>query len=325
MRALVTGAAGFIGLNVAEALLARGDEVVLADRAPLPERARRDFAALPGRFREVRFDVAQPDAAAGLIAEVEPTTVFHGAALTPGRGSEAARAADAVAVNVLGTVRMVEAAAPVARRFVMLSSGSVYGANARSQPQLDEAGTPPAPAEVYPVTKLAAERLATRLGELAELDVRVLRIGTAYGPWERRTDARDTPSALWQVTRLAQEGREAVLPREGRRDWIYSRDVAGAALALADVATRPSAAVNVGLGDAFSVSGWCERLSERWRGFRHRIADAGEAVNVDFYGPDRSPLSIARLTGEVGFRPAFGLDAAFRDLMGWLDREGDHG
>src|SRR5207247_1711828 len=78
----------------------------------------------------------------------------------------------------------------------------------------------------------------------------VARLGPVFGPWERTTGTRDTPSPHLQAARLAAAGRPAILPHPGRADWIYSRDVATGVVTLLD-ADRPRHRVyNVGAGGA---------------------------------------------------------------------------
>lgn len=146
MRVLVTGASGFVGLNVVEALLARGDEVAAFGDVGMPERARAAFGALPGRCVEALGDVRDERTVARAFEAHAPQKVVHAAALTPGPRTERAMAAAAVEVNVLGTLRVLEAAARSrVERVVLLSSAAVYGDSGFGAAPLDEAETPPRP------------------------------------------------------------------------------------------------------------------------------------------------------------------------------------
>src|SRR5215831_5477537 len=133
MRVLVTGAAGFIGSHVTARLLARGDEVIGVDNfdetlypAAVKERT---LAALPP-FRLVRADFAEPGVAEGLLAQT-PDALVHLGALAGVRPSlrEPLRY---LRVNVEGTLRLLEACRRNGvRRFLLASSSSVYGADAK--------------------------------------------------------------------------------------------------------------------------------------------------------------------------------------------------
>ena len=114
------------------------------------------------------------------------------------------------------------------------------------------------------------------------------------------------------------------MPRSGRRDWIYSRDVAAAVLALLDRQEPEPALVNIGSGTVWSVEDWCARLARVYPGFEYRLANNPNDANVDFFGDrDRAPMANDRLVRDVGYAPRFGLDEAFADFMAWIDATGD--
>src|SRR5580704_9844530 len=129
MAILITGAVGFVALNVAEYLLTAGRDVVGLDRIALPERARRSFAALPGRFTLIDGSIlSAADLSRALtIAPIE--AVIH------------------CAVNIQGAVATLMAAARRGvPRFVYPSSGAIYGTAARDVPLIDEDTLVPTPA-----------------------------------------------------------------------------------------------------------------------------------------------------------------------------------
>lgn len=185
---------------------------------------------------------------------------------------------------------------------------------------LDEDVTEPSPRSVYAISKYAAERLAERHARHEGICLRSLRLGSVFGPWEHATGVRATLSAIFQATATAVSSTATcVLPREGRRDWIYSRDAADAIVQVLAAEGAPSGPVNVGLGHEWTVADWCERLAGHFPQFRYRLAVAGEEPTIDFHGgTDRAPLAIGRLRREVGYEPNHGLDAAFADYMSWV-------
>ncbi len=244
---------------------------------------------------------------------------MHGAALTIAGDKEQDRMSDGVRVNILGTVHMLDAALNAGvERFVHLSSASVYGAASYGSTPLHENETVPEPESLYSVSKYAGERLALRYRNFG-LDVRVPRLSAVFGAWEYATGVRDTLSGPYQATMLALAGQPAIMPREGPRDWVYSRDVAGAVLALLDHSGERPVMVNVAAGgDGWTTAAWCERLAAEFPAFSYRI-DKAAAATISYHGPqDRQPLNIDRLTGELGYQPQFGLEAAFVDYMTWL-------
>ena len=235
MAILITGAAGFVALNVVEHLLAAGRDVVGLDRIPLPRSAHRHFATLPGRFTLIGGSIlSSADLRRALtLAPIE--AVIHCAVITAGSAREKADPEAIVAVNVHGAVATLMAAARRGvPRFVYPSSGSIYGAAARDVPLIDEDALSPAPVTLYGLTKRAAETLLPRVAEMQTVRLAAARLGSVYGPWEYATGVRDTLSPMLQALECARRGEEAVLGPAWRGDFVFSRDVANGLVRLAD-------------------------------------------------------------------------------------------
>ncbi len=251
-------------------------------------------------------------------------SLIHGAAISPGSRREAGLATRTIEINISGTVNALSAAnGSSVEKFLYLGSAAVYGAGGVSHTPLSEDNTPPRPESIYAVSKFAAERIAQRIAADDQLDLRCVRIGSVFGPWEHDTGVRDTLSAIYQVTDATLRGEKTiVLPRAGRRDWIYSRDVANAVLCILDRETPPCGVVNVGLGHEWDVADWCRRLEAAFPDTCFRIAEDGEPATVDYHGDvDRSRLDVSRLNEEIGFKPAYDLDRAFGDYLDWLGKQ----
>lgn len=318
-RVLITGGSGFVGLGITEALLSAGVAVVSFDRKPALPTTLDEFSRLPGRIEIVEGDIR--DAERLLAAAQDTDAVIHGSAVTPNDANEASSVDLTLAVNVGGTVNAIRAAARTRlRRMVFLGSASVYGAHTGATETLDEVRTTPSPHSVYAISKYAAERLAERLASHERISLRCVRLGSVFGPWEHSSGVRNTLSAILQTTAVALfGGQPCVLPRPGRRDWVYSRDVATAVMKVLSAEGPISGPVNIGLGYEWTVADWCDRLARSFPAFEYRLAEPGEEATVDFHsGSDRPPLAIERLRGEIGFEPRYGLDAAFADYMGWI-------
>lgn len=323
MRVLLVGGSGFVGMNVAEALVARGDDVALFDPGDIPADAAAALAKGPGNYEHVDGDVRN-EAALAAACEGRDAAIFA-AAITAGATRDLDRAAEIFNVNTLGVARALKAAreAGVAR-FVYTSSASVYGEVSGAADALGEVEPSAVPETVYGISKYAAERLTVRARRTLGQDTRTLRLGSVFGPWERATGVRDTLSPIFQVTDAARSGTPVVLPRAGRRDWIYSRDIAGGIIAALDHPDGFDGVINVAPGVEWTVADWCERLSDRFAAFAFEIAGAGSRATIDYHGPtDRSPLSNRRLVEELGFQPTFDIDTAFADLMAWIAERED--
>ena len=206
MRVAVTGATGFVGSHVANALLARGDRVRALARSPAPGLAEAGAEVVPGTL----------DDSAALERLVEGAEVVHHVA-----GAIAARSeSDFMRVNAEGTARLAEAArAAGVRRFVYVSSIAASGPSARGRP-LDDAG-PARPVTPYGRSKQAGEEATARSG----VPFTIVRPPLVYGPRDK---------ALLLLFRLARRGLVPLLG-DGAQELslIFAADLARALLAAA--------------------------------------------------------------------------------------------
>jgi len=300
-RTLVTGAAGFIGSHLVEALLDRGDEVIGVDSFdPLYPRAVKEenLAAAEGRtgFHFVELDVRERDRLAPLLAA--DTVVVHLAARAGVRQSVADPAGFA-AVNVGGTAAVLEAMrAAGATRLAFASSSSVYGADT-PLPFREDA---PAmrPVSPYGATKRAGELLIQALAPLAGLRVASLRLFTVFGPRQR------PDLAMHAFARRMLEDAPITLFGEGQsRDYTFVADaVAGILAAIdwtADVAAGTVEHFNLGanrpvlldamvrdLAHALGVVPRIERAPMQPGDVSRTAADPTRAATVLHYAPRTS-------------------------------------
>ncbi|MGH7330871.1 MAG: NAD-dependent epimerase/dehydratase family protein, partial [Polyangiaceae bacterium] len=181
---------------------------------------------------------------------------------------------------------------------------------------------PSRPLDIYGVTKFAAERIALRLGDLWDLDVTCIRLGSVCGPWEHATGVRDLLSPQVQLAKVALSGESAILPgKETWRDWIYSRDVAAGLAAAVRARRLPHRLYHLSSGIDWSgtLLEWCKLLHGAYPAFSYRAAAAGETPNVSHrVAKDRSPMEISRIKQDLGFTPAFGPREAYADYIDWV-------
>lgn len=252
MSILLTGAAGFIGSNLAEALLARGEEVVGFDNFdPFYPRAVKEAnlarARDHGHFRLVEGDIRDGAALAALPAGID--TVIHLAALPGVRPSieDPERYAE---VNVLGTVRLLGLArARGIRTFVFGSSSSVYGD--QKQVPFSENDSVDRPISPYAATKKAGELHCHTASHLDGITTACLRFFTVYGPRQR------PDLAIHKFARLMAAGRP--VPRFGdgstSRDYTYIDDIVDGVLRATDWArAREGVHEVVNLGESRTVT-----------------------------------------------------------------------
>lgn len=247
MTILVTGAAGFIGSTLTDALLARGESVVAVDDFndyydPARKRANAESFRHHSRARLYEMDIRDAAAMERLFAEHRPRAVAHLGAYGGVRYS-IGRAPLYTEVNVLGTVNLLEAARKHETGvFVFASTSSVYG-NTQQLPfvETDPCNHPLAP---YPASKKAAEVMGYTYHNLHGMNFTALRFFSVYGP-------RGRPDMMpFMVTDRVVRGAEIALFDAGRlrRDWTYVDDVVSGVIAALE---RPMGyrIINLGRGE----------------------------------------------------------------------------
>jgi UDP-glucose 4-epimerase len=323
LKILIFGGTGFVGINIAAALLARGHGVTLFDRADLPRSARQVFAGYGDLLSVVQGDVTEPHSVEGVIARGHDAVILA-AAITAGPMREATDPASILQVNLMAQVPILMAARRSrVRRIINLSSAAAYGAAAFRNKLLDEE-TGCDPVSLYAITKYASEKVAARLAALWQADIISVRLSGVFGPWERDTGWRDTPSPQMQIVAALQRQREAVLPRPGIRDWVYAPDVADAVALLIEAAKPKHGLYNISTGREWSALQWGQDLAALHRGFACRLAKSGEAPTIDLHSEaDRAPLSVSRMEQEFGWRARFGCADSAADLNNWWTHHGE--
>jgi UDP-glucose 4-epimerase len=290
MRAIVTGGAGFIGSHLVDRLAGRGDEVYVVDDLSSGRRGN----LVPGtELHEI--DVRDP-VVEGLGAELQCDVVFHLAAQADVATSVQRPAFDAD-VNVVGTVRMLEAARVAGARVVFASSGgAIYGECERPAREEDE----PRPLSPYAVSKLAGEEYVAAWNRLHGTSHVALRLGNVYGPGQKPTLEGGVVAIF--LERLS-SGEEMQIFGDGTqtRDFIHVDDVVAAFLAAA---AAGSGVYNIGTGVETSVTEL------------HRLCvEAAGVEREPRYAPSRpgdlqrSVLDVRRAASELRWRPETPLDA----------------
>jgi len=228
---LVTGAAGFIGMHVAQRLLAEGRRVVGLDNLndyydPALKQARLARLNPNPSFRFVRADLADTDAVSALFAAEKPVDVVHLAAQAGVRYALDRPYAYSQS-NLHGSTAILENCRRHAvRHLVFASSSSVYGGNTKVPFSEDDAVDHPV--SFYAATKRANELMAHSYAHLFSLPVTMLRYFTVYGPWGR------PDMAIWKFTDALLAGRaiDVYAGGELERDFTFVEDAAAATVSL---------------------------------------------------------------------------------------------
>ena len=230
VRTLVTGGAGFIGSNLVDALLARGDEVAILDDLSTGRRVNIVNALEAGATLH-EGSVADAGAVAAALEAARPEVIYHLAAQIDVRRAVDDPAFDAT-INVVGTATLLEAARQAGVRRVVLAStgGAIYG-DAEVVPTPEDAE--PRPLSPYAASKAAAEGYMGLYRRLYGLSTFSLRLANVYGP---RQDPKGEAGVVAIYCGRAVDGGSATVYGDGlqTRDFVFVGDVVAAFIAAGD-------------------------------------------------------------------------------------------
>jgi UDP-glucose 4-epimerase len=300
MRALVTGGAGFIGSNLVDALIERGDAVHVLDDLSKGKRERVDGAA------ELHVaDIREPDA---VFAAAQPEVVFHLAAQADVRVSVERPELDAD-VNIVGTVRILEAARKHGAPVLFASTGgAIYGECERPAREDD----PRRPLAPYGTSKLCGEEYLATWNRLYGTHNVALRFGNVYGP---RQEPHGEAGVVAIFMGLLRGGSAPKIYGDGRqtRDYVYVGDVVAALLAAVG---HDGGVFNVGTGVETSVL-------ELYRAIVGATGIEREPEHVDARLGElqRSVLDPAAAARELGWRPATSLADGLAATWSWVQQD----
>jgi len=302
MKALVTGAAGFIGSHLAEMLLAQGAEVVLVDDLSTGKKANIDALLERGRCAFHQIDIRDGVHLEPCFADVD--RVFHLA----GRADIVPSIDDPetyFSVNVQGTLNVLQAARKHGvKRFVYAASSSCYGIpDCYPTPET----APVAPEYPYALTKAMGEELVLHWGKVYRLPVVSLRLFNVYGPRSRTAGTYGAVFGVFLAQKIKGLPFTVVGDGEQSRDFTYVTDVARAFMAAA--ASEVSGEImNVGSGDHYTVN----RLVELLGGEKVYIPKRPGEPDCTFADTDK----IRRL---IDWKPEVPLEQGVANMLACLD------
>ena len=328
MKVLVTGTAGFIGAEVARALLARGDTVVGVDSMNdyydvTLKQARLARFEQHASYRHHAFDLADIERTAALFRDERPTRVIHLAAQAGVRYSlehphAYGRANLDAFLNVLEGCRRNDV-----KHLTYASSSSVYGGNTRTP--FRESDAVDHPISLYAATKRANELMAHTYSHLYRLPTSGLRFFTVYGPW-----GRPDMSPFLFVKRVL-EGTPIDVFNHGdhQRDFTYIDDIVEGVVRTSDRPAKPDPGYDPGDPDAarsdapfriFNIG--CERPVELLRYIEVIEACTGREAIKNMLPMQPGDVKatyadVSALAEAVGYRPKVSLEDGMQRFVDW--------
>jgi UDP-glucose 4-epimerase len=308
MRSLVTGGAGFIGSNLVDALVARGDEVTVLDDLSSGKRSNLEDA-LAKSAKLIEGSVADAALVGEVVTAAKPECIFHLAAQIDVRRSITDPAFD-LEINVGGTIKMLEAAADAGvRRFAFASTGgAIYGEGEGRDLPLDETADRRPDAQ-YGTSKMAAEGYLGLYERLRGISTVALRLGNVYGP---RQDPHGEAGVVAIFAGALLAGRTPKVFGNGlqTRDYVYVGDVVDAFLAASE--SDVTGALNIGTGAETDVLELGRIIAAACgKEFRPELAPAraGEVQRIS--------ISSKLAARELGWSPQRDLDSALAETVEW--------
>ena len=306
MKTVVTGGAGFIGSNIVDALVTRGDEIVVVDDLSSGYAAN---LAPYGGVELVEGSILDAELLEKAIDGAE--VVFHHAASVGNKRSIDDPRSDA-AINVLGTINVLEACRHTGtRKLVYASSAGIFGE--LKQLPIDESHQlePDSP---YGASKLAAEKECLAYAKLYDLEAVALRYFNVYGP-NQRFDAYGNVIPIFVFQMLRGEGITIFGDGDQTRDFINVRDVVQANLKAAD-SRGVSGAFNLGSATRVSINDLVNDLASRVGGepvVRHGPPRPGDVRD--------SLADISAARAALGFAPSVSLSEGLGEYVEWARTE----
>ena len=320
MATLVTGGTGFVGANVIKDLASNGHDVISFDINGPDQLLQQFIGDAASKITFVQGDIVDPDSIQLLGQQHQIDKIVHAAVYTVNRiALEIERSRDVIAINLEGTANLLELArTQKTKRFVYVSSGAAYG-NALPGDQTLNEETPPAPGNLYGITKFSSEMIARRYGELHGLSTVSVRLSTPYGPMERVTGHRAVMSVFYDWTGRAVRGAPIdATDLSGGRDYIYISDIANGIRAVLDAASLRHSVYNITTGIWVTYRQILDAVVEV---LPKTLVEASPLRQIDAGGENysRGPLSGHRLFEDLGWTPKFDLKEGLADYIKWRE------
>jgi nucleoside-diphosphate-sugar epimerase len=318
LKIAVTGAHGFVGLNVVKALASQGHGVIAVSRREPDAWVTAFLTDCPG-VEHVVADVSVPGELRSALSDRKLDAVVHAAVVTATTLQvEKDEAARIIHVNTGGTIEAMEAARVAgASRFVYVSSPSAIGDAAKNADMDESVGK--RPESLYGISKDASEEITRRYGWLHGISVASVRIAQPYGPGERATASRVRTSPIYEWLLDAEAERPLPAgPLDRARDWTYIDDTARGIAQLATAHDLQHDLYHLSLGQQITVGAVLEEIKATYPRVIWNEAPQPDDLNPNISGPSgRKPLDSSRFRSEFGWSPSIRIEEGMNRYLNW--------
>ncbi len=320
MQVLVTGANGFVGINIVKQLLLTGYDVVCTYRSNFDQVSKDFLGGLGPSLRIEKLDVTDSSEINKLLEENNITQIIHAAGLTPSQSEEKSQPCRIMDINLMGTVRIVTAAIEHnIQRVIYVGSDGMYGPVSSVQEIVSEEH----PAELknlYGIAKSGSEAFCRRMQNLTGIETCSGRVCAAYGPMERPTTSRAHMSAIHIMADAVLKGKILrVRGLEIGRNWTYIDDIACAFVALSKAKKLTYPAYNLSYGAVYSLKEVLDVFLKVEPSFRYQVVSENEAADIAYdVNQQRGILDISHLRNDTGYQPLYDLESGIRKYLTWL-------
>jgi nucleoside-diphosphate-sugar epimerase len=326
-KILVTGASGFIGVNIVKCLAEKGYSVLGTTRrhcgsGPLMK----DYLeGMEDLVTWVTIDLKDSERTMSLSNEYDISGIIHAAVFTAvTKDVEQKRSRDILESDLMGTVNTLELAKKVGvDRYIYVSSSGLYGNTKDPNEPVPESSIAPylRSSGFYSITKVASERLTEHYNRLFPMTTTSMRVGAPYGNMERPTGSRYRMGPIYRLLYLILTEKRDCLRVNGleyTRDWTFVNDTVSCLVAGLEASAPLSEVYNVTCGINSSLREILSTLQDvPGVDFEWEEVDSKEDSDFGSVGIQRGPLSIDKARSELGFKPQFDLKRGIRAYVDW--------